>query len=88
MSVFDTSDMKTEINTIINKSGEVMDTENPTPIKIAPQKSILKTPSTSFNQNDTERDLNEEFLNRSSLTDLIPRPHNVCIKIFCPYFII
>lgn len=74
MSAFDTEDLKTEINTIINKSGELMDTANASPETNTPRKSILKTPTSSFVEKNKA---NNDFLNHSSHSDWIPRPLTV-----------
>lgn len=79
MSVFNTEELKTEINTIAKKT---MDTSSPTP---APRRSILKTPSSTFKE-IIEAEENNKFAN----ADLIPRPHTVRIEkiTFEKYFII
>lgn len=82
MSAFNTEDLKTEINTILNKSGESMEIPiEISPAKSSPRKSILKTPTiSSFKEYDNKRETHE-FLNLPSQFDLIPRPHTVCIQI-------
>lgn len=72
MSAFNTEKLKTEINTIADKSSEKMDTSATTS---APRRSILKTPSSTFKE-IIEAEENNRFANN----DLVPRPHNVSIE--------
>lgn len=74
MSVFNTEKLKTEINTIADKNPEKMNT----PIAMSvPRRSILKTPSSTFKEI-----IESEENNKFGSSDLVPRPHNVCIKKF------
>ncbi|KAJ8681846.1 hypothetical protein QAD02_017638 [Eretmocerus hayati] len=75
MSVFDTNDLKSELhNLTLITSEEPMETSTSS-TKQAPRKSILKSPSQSFKENDFKKDMQDELLNSSS--SYIARPHTV-----------
>ena len=82
MSAFDTNTLKSEINTILGKSGELMELSNDAKSKITPNKDISKSSNTTL---DRSLVTENELLNQSILSDVIERPHNVII--FIKYFL-